>query len=149
METYNRNTGDSGNQPGNIASDPNRNGRIFGGLFIVAVGLILLARQAGADIPRWLFSFESILIGVGLYIGIRQSFRGVAWLIPTLVGALFLFDDFYPELDLEDFIWPLLIIAIGLFMIFRGAKKKNLIGRPGKGSIHNPIMWLTISSTQR
>jgi hypothetical protein len=125
METYNTNTSTSGTQPGKITSDPNRNGRIFGGIFIVVVGLILLARQAGAEIPRWLFSFESILIGVGLYIGIRQSFRGVAWLIPTLVGVFFLFDDFYPEIDIENFIWPIIIIAIGLFMIFRGGKKKS------------------------
>ena len=125
MEPYNVKPETSGGQPGNYPSDPNRTGRIFGGLFIVAIGLILLARQAGMYIPRWLFSFESILIAVGLYIGIRQSFRGVAWLIPTLVGIFFLFDDFYPAFDIEDFIWPLLIIAIGLFMIFRAGKKKS------------------------
>ena len=123
MENY-RNTGMPTNQPENFPTDPNRTGRILGGLFIVAIGVILLARQAGADIPRWLFSFESILIAVGLYVGIRQSFRGVAWLIPTLVGIFLLIDDFYPELDIEDFTWPLVIIAIGLFMIFRAGKKK-------------------------
>lgn len=107
------------------ASDRNRNGRIFGGLFIVLIGVVLLARQAGADIPRWLFSFESILIALGIYIGIRHSFRGIGWLIPTLIGAFLLLDDFYPELDIEDFTWPLIVIAIGLFIMLQGGKKKS------------------------
>lgn len=125
METYNRNTGGvPSSQQEHLSPDPNRTGRILGGLFIVAIGVVLLAREAGADIPRWLFSFKTILIAIGLYVGIRQSFRGVAWLIPTLIGIFLLLDDFYPELEIEDFTWPLVIIGIGLFMIFRGGKKK-------------------------
>lgn len=124
MDSQNRNTGIP-TPDGDRGPDRQRNGRIFGGLFIVVIGVILLAREAGADIPRWIFSFESILIALGLYIGIRQSFRGIGWLIPTLIGAFLLLDDFYPELDIEDFTWPLIIIAIGLFIMFQGGKKKS------------------------
>ena len=89
------------------------------------IGVILLARQAGAEIPSWVLSFEMVLIAVGIYIGIRHSFRGFAWLIPTLAGTFLLLDDFYPEYDIEDFTWPLIIIAIGLFMMLRPSKKKR------------------------
>lgn len=124
MESNNKDTApDSGRI--NFPVDRHRNRRIFGGLLIVAIGVILLARQAGADIPRWMLSFETVLIAAGLYIGIRHSFRGFAWLIPTLVGAFLLIDDFYPQYDIEDFTWPLLIIAIGLFMMARSGKKKS------------------------
>ena len=121
METYSKNTDPI---PTHRPKDPNRTGQVMGGLFIVAIGVLLLARQAGADIPRWLFSFESILIAVGIYLGIRHSFRGVAWLIPLLIGGFLLLDDFYPEFDIQDFTWPLVVIGIGLFIMFRAGKKK-------------------------
>lgn len=124
MEPQNRNTGVPNIPDNQGLSDRHRNRRIFGGLFIVLVGVILFARQAGADIPRWLFSFESILIAVGIYIGIRHSFRGIAWLIPTCIGAFLLLDDFYPNFDLENFVWPLVVIGIGLLIMVQGGKKK-------------------------
>jgi hypothetical protein len=116
------------NRPASTPHDSNRNGRIMGGLFIVAIGILLLLREAGMDIPRWLFSFETILIAVGLYLGMRHSFRGFGWLIPILIGGFLLIDDFYPYYDIEEFTWPLIVIAIGLFIIFR-AGKKNIDGK--------------------
>lgn len=121
MDTDNKNAPQ--HQPPYKATEPNRTGRIMGGLFIVAIGLLLLARQAGMEFPRWIFSFETVLIALGLYLGIRHSFRGFAWLIPVLIGAFLLIDDFYPDYHIEDFAWPLIIIAIGLFIIFRAGKR--------------------------
>ena len=87
METYNRNTGTDPQKPEKIQGDGHRSGRVLGGLFIVAIGVLLLARQAGMDFPRWIFSFETILIALGVYLGIRHSFRGFGWLIPILIGG--------------------------------------------------------------
>ena len=128
METYSKNTGIT-EQHGGKTPDSGRTGRTLSGLFIVAIGVVLLARQAGADIPRWIFSFESILIGLGLYIGIRHSFRGFAWIIPIAIGGFLLLDDFYPQYDIGDFTWPLIIIGIGLFIVFRSGKKNLDIKR--------------------
>lgn len=124
METYNTGTGNSDPAPSYRPKHPNRNGQVMGGLFIVAIGVLLLARQAGMEIPRWFFSFESILIALGLYLGIRHSFRGVAWLIPIVIGGFLILDDIYPDFEFHDYIWPLVIIGIGLFIMFRGGKKK-------------------------
>jgi hypothetical protein len=125
METYNRNGGNVDPVTAPRPRDPNRIGQLLAGLFVVGIGVLLLARQAGMEFPRWIFSFESILIALGLYLGIRHSFRGVAWVIPVLIGGFLLLDDFYPEFDIEDFTWPLIIIGIGLFIMFRATKKKG------------------------
>lgn len=128
METHNRNTNVAGQHDSRY---DHRSGRLWGGLFIVIAGVLLLARQLGADIPYWVFSFESILIALGLYIGIRHGFRGVGWLIPIAIGGFLLLDDFYPSYDVHDFSWPLLIIGFGLFMMLRSSKKKT--GKGGCG----------------
>jgi len=122
METYNKDITKS-DQPEKRHRDQNRSGRVFGGLIIVAVGVIFLARETGVHFPHWLFSWEMFLIGLGIYIGARHSFRGFGWLVPILIGSLLLVDDFYPYADLRDYLWPLIIIAVGLAMIFRPNRK--------------------------
>jgi predicted membrane protein len=98
-------------------------GRAIGGLIIVVVGLVLLAKQVGVDFPYWFFSWPMLLIAIGLYIGFRHSFRNPGWMIPTGIGVLFLVDDIVPEVEIKQFIWPIIIIGIGLFMIFRPRRR--------------------------
>ena len=123
MET--KNIIEPDNKPLKAQSNHNRAGRVMGGLFIVAIGLLLFARQVGVDVPRWLFSFEAILIAAGVYLGFRHSFRGLGWMIPIVIGLIFLIDDFYHFYEIRDFALPILIITIGLFMIFRAGKKNH------------------------
>jgi len=125
METYNKNLGTSGQQPEPTPPEHNRSGRIMGGLLIIAIGLVFLAKQAGMDFPYWVFSFETILIALGLYLGFRHSFKGFGWLIPILIGGFLLIDDFYPYYDIAQYTWPLIIIAVGLFIIFRPGKRNR------------------------
>jgi predicted membrane protein len=94
-------------------------GRIFGGLIVVAVGAMLLAKQMGIYFPHWLFSWQALVIAIGLYIGVRHSFRNPVWIILVLAGTLFLADLIVPALGFKHYTWPLVIIAIGLIMIFR------------------------------
>ena len=124
METSNQNTGISP-QPERTPSDSSKAGRVLSGLFIVAIGVLLLARQAGVYIPGWLFSFESILLALGIYLGIRHSFKGFAWVLPLAIGSFLLIDDLYPQYDIEDFTWPLIIIAFGLFIMLRATKTND------------------------
>jgi hypothetical protein len=123
METY-RNTDTPAKTP-NTPGEHNRSGRIMGGLLIVAIGVLFFARQAGMDFPRWIFSFETILIALGLYLGFRHSFKGFGWLIPILIGGFLLIDDFFPFYDVAEFLWPMIVIGIGLFIIFRAGKKNR------------------------
>ncbi|HEX8038581.1 MAG TPA: hypothetical protein VF490_05500 [Chryseosolibacter sp.] len=125
MDTYNPSSPTPGRETENKPVSENRSGRIMGGLFIIAIGLMFLAKKAGADFPRWMFSFESLLIALGLYLGFRHSFRGFGWVIPLLIGGFLLVDDFYPYYDISEFAWPLVIIGFGLFIIFRSGKRRH------------------------
>ncbi len=123
MDTYNTTTPTPGRKPESKPVNDNRSGRIMGGLFIIAIGLMFLAKKAGVDFPHWIFSFESLLVALGLYLGFRHSFRGFGWVIPVLIGAFLLLDDIYPYYDISAFTWPLVIIGFGLFIIFRSGRR--------------------------
>lgn len=121
MET--QNVSNSNQDP--IKHDGSNRGRAIGGLIIVAVGLIWLAKQVGVDFPYWFFSWPMLLIAIGLYVGVRHSFRNPGWLIPVAIGALFLVEDVVPELEIRQYIWPIIIISVGLFIMFRSRRRNR------------------------
>lgn len=43
------------------------------------------------------------------------------------IGGIFLLGDFYPELNIKPFIWPVVIILFGLMMIFKPRKNSTII----------------------
>lgn len=99
-------------------------GRPMGGLVLVAIGSLLLARQMGVHLPHWLLSWEMIPIGIGLFIGARHSFRFGGWLIPIFIGVAFLIQDEILDFDMRQYFWPIAIISIGLFMILRPRRSR-------------------------
>ena len=106
----------------------NTSRRIWAGLFFLAIGGVLLARQFGFDFPGWLFTWQMLLIVIGLFIGAQQNFRDFGWLIMVSIGVIFLLDDIWPELPVKNFAWPIGIIAVGLIVIFgafRRSRKEN------------------------
>jgi hypothetical protein len=121
METqYNKNT----NLPVETGDrNPFGGGRAIGGLIVVIVGTLLLAREVGADMPYWLFSWHMLLIAFGIYLGARHSFRNPVWLIPVAIGSAFLLEDLVPEIRVREYFWPLLIIGVGVVMIFRSRRR--------------------------
>lgn len=106
----------------------NRGGRALGGLIVVAVGVFWLLKQMNLVIfPHWLFTWPVFLIVWGLFIGVRHGFRSWGgWLIMVFIGSVFLVRDYFPEYQISDYIWPLAIIAIGLFLIFRPRRYYDL-----------------------
>jgi predicted membrane protein len=115
METDSR---DSKRDP-NYNRFDNRSGRVWGGVLLVIIGVVFLARRAGIDFPHWLFSWEMIVIAIGLYVGVRRSFRPGGWMIAVAVGGVFMLDDVLYDINLKPYLWPSIIIAFGLYMIFR------------------------------
>jgi predicted membrane protein len=116
---YNKNT----NLPAEKSGPNFGGGRALGGLIIIVVGTLLLARQVGADLPYWIFSWPMFLIALGIYIGARHSFRQWVWLIPVMIGTAFLLEDMLPELRIREYFWPLMIIIFGIVMVFRSRKR--------------------------
>lgn len=102
------------------------NGRIIGGLIIIAVGAVLLLRNTGVYFPRWLFSWPMILILVGVYTGFKHQFRNPSWMIVTGIGVFFLVQRYIPGLSREPFFWPLIIIAGGILFMLR-PKRNNFL----------------------
>jgi predicted membrane protein len=96
-----------------------RRGKVAGGFLVVIIGTLFLARELGAELPHWLFSWKTLLIGIGLVIGIKHSFRRPGWLIAIAIGSIFLLSDVYPGLIMKSVLVPVIIILAGLFMIFK------------------------------
>jgi predicted membrane protein len=111
-------TKNNSNEPSNSGTRHNR-GRTIAGLIVVIAGTILLAKQMGADMPYWIFTWPMLLIAIGLYIGFRHNFRNPGWMIPTGIGLVFLVEHLVPDVAIRQYLWPIVIIAIGLFMILR------------------------------
>lgn len=98
---------------------PNNNsGKVLSGVIVVVVGSVLLANRMGAEIPRWVISWEMLLITIGFYVGAKHSFRNWSWIVPVLIGSIFLVDRILPDLEFRPYLWPIAIIGAGLFIIF-------------------------------
>jgi predicted membrane protein len=92
---------------------------ILPGLFILAIGGLLLMRQMGFFFPYWFFTWPMLLIAIGVFVGLRHGFRGGGWVILILIGGIFLIDNFNPAFNLRQYMWPIILIAIGLVILFR------------------------------
>ena len=106
-----------------------RRGRTLAGLIIVTVGAVFLAHRAGVDFPQWLFTPGTFLIVLGLVIGAKHNFRHWGWLVPVLIGSAFMVENFVEGFSIGHYIWPIIIIAIGLMMIFRPKRRREDWGR--------------------
>ena len=110
MENYQKDLSD---KPVKDSKEPrleSRSGRMLAGLIVVTVGAMLLARQAGMDLPWWLFSWGMLLIAFGLFIGAKHSFRGFGWMIPIVIGGVVTLEHAMPELSIRQFLWPMVVI---------------------------------------
>ncbi len=100
-----------------------RRGKIVGGFLIVTIGSLFLAKELGAEIPTWIFTWKMLLIGLGIVLAIKHKFLHPGWIILVGVGATFLLNDIYPEMQIKPIVWPILIILAGLFIIFKPRRK--------------------------
>jgi predicted membrane protein len=97
---------------------------VWTGILLLLIGTdYFLVNSHPPILPEWMWSWEVLLIGMGLFIGIRHNFRSPAWFILMVVGGVFLIksDDFakyFPGLNVNH-IWPLALIILGLFFILR------------------------------
>jgi predicted membrane protein len=110
------------------AYNPNpqgRLGRVLGGVVLVAAGVILLLRKTGVEFPYWVFSGHMFIAVVGLYLWARHAFRRPAGLIVMGIGILLLLGDIIPDLSIGKFIWPLMIIIGGLWMMLSPGYSKR------------------------
>ncbi len=106
-------------------TNPKQNSRVWTGIFLLACGSVLLASKLGAPIPDWLIGWETLLIALGLLIGIRSQFTNPGGYVLLFIGGASLIDNHFPQLSIRNYIWPVLIILTGIYFILRPNKKKR------------------------
>ena len=125
MENKNYNTDSRDSEKGFRIGGRSRNSQAIIGGFIIIIGILILLRRLGLPIPHWLYSWEMILIGVGVVMGVKSGFRDISWIIPIIIGTIFLSGDIFPHLHFGNLIWPVGIIVIGAIFIVKGNKRRN------------------------
>jgi predicted membrane protein len=125
-----RNRRDQNKDFGMMGREGGKNSHIWVGAFILLIGVAALFKASNPDIPGWFFSWKMMLIAIGVFIGLRHGFRGIAWFVLILVGGVFLINDIYPELTFRRYLWPIALIAVGAFFILR--PRRSCIGQDGE-----------------
>ncbi|WP_428330167.1 LiaF transmembrane domain-containing protein [Mucilaginibacter sp.] len=104
----------------NDIGQPNnpRNGKALAGIILLVIGAVLLIRQfTFFFIPHWLFSWPMWLIFWGLFVGAKSNFQKPSSFALILIGVVFLLDNNIS--GASAVVWPIAIIAFGLWMILR------------------------------
>jgi predicted membrane protein len=102
-----------------------RRGRLATGLIFIVAGAVILARRAGLDLPGWLFSWQMLLIAIGLVIGFKKNFQVGGWIVPILIGCYFLVDDIFHLGPFRMYIFPIGVMIVGLIIIFKPAGQRR------------------------
>ena len=102
-----------------------KHSRVWTGIFILLIGVAALLKASIPFFPDWVFSWQMLLVALGMFIGVRHNFRGVAWFILMLIGGVFLLNDIYPEFGLRRYMWPFALIAVGLFILSRPRNRRG------------------------
>ena len=105
-----------------------RRNSVVTGIFIIAIGTVLLLRQTGTVFPGWLFTWPVLLIAVGFLGAIKNNFRPGGWLVVMAVGAIFLIDQLTPGHSIQQYAWPVLLIAVGLWIMVRPKSQHRRFG---------------------
>jgi predicted membrane protein len=98
-------------------------GHVGVGLFILLIGVAALLKASLTDLPTWVFGWQTLLIALGFFIGIRHKFRGGAWFILMLIGGAFLIAEINPDFAVRRYIWPMVLIIVGVFFILRPRRR--------------------------
>lgn len=120
------------NQPVRSRREERRNNRhnmgnhVWLGVFLLIFGVFsLLKTNFNVYLPRWIFTWEWILIGIGLFIGFKENFKGAAWIMLIAIGTIFLSKDFIRSYNLQFSVWPVILIVVGVYFITQSAGKKK------------------------
>lgn len=109
------------------------------GIVFLILGVIMLSKTLGVYIPGWITSWPMWLIAIGVFTGAKRDFRDPSSYILIIIGVIFLADKVIPNMDVHDFLWPIGIMALGLYMII-GKKKITNWGNESAPSTDN-LSW--------
>jgi predicted membrane protein len=96
----------------------NNSSRIWTGLIIMFIGLVLFLRNQGFDIPSWILSWPMLLIIIGLLVGYKRNFQGGGWLAMVLIGGFITLGKM-TDYSFSKYYFSVAFIVLGLFLIFK------------------------------
>lgn len=106
-----------------------RTGSILAGVFVVLIGVGFFLKQTlSAEFPSWLMSWPMLMIAIGIFVGLKHGFKGVGWIVLIGLGCVFLVDRVVPGANLKPYLWPFVVIAVGLVMIFGSGARRKFFG---------------------
>jgi len=94
---------------------------IVAGSVIIAIGLIMMLGNLGLEMPHWLLSWHTIMLGVGLWMGYRKNFKVASWLVLVIIEGIYTLSDLV-FFDLSGFKGALVLIGLGVYMLIKPAK---------------------------
>lgn len=99
-----------------------RKSKMLAGLFIISFGIIFLLSRLDVNIPHWILSWKTIIICVGIVGLYKHNFSHFSSYVLIGVGLIFHTKNFYPNLIDTNLILPVIVIAFGILMVFKGFK---------------------------
>lgn len=113
----------------NLEQQPVRNGlkrkSLVFGLIVLLLGLVWLMRNFGMISEyTWdiIFSWQMLLIAIGVINITNDSSRGIGWILIAIGGFFLVSDIFDLPTSFRNVFWPALLILIGLVLIFGSSK---------------------------
>ncbi len=102
-------------------------GRMIAGVIILIAGFLFMFNNFNMISPEWehyIFNWKTLIIGIGL-LNILFSHNRSGGFIMIVVGLVFWIPDIFTlSLSAEKLIWPLAIIAVGVFLLFNSSDKR-------------------------
>jgi len=111
-----------------------QNRRLGLGIFLLVVGSVFLMKSIGLLIPFWVLSWHTIVLALGLWLGLRKNFRAGGWVLMVLVGGIFTLRDLV-SFDMSGYTTAMLFIGMGMYLILKPKKHLHFCdfsGRKGR-----------------
>lgn len=112
----------------NSYRNKNNDGSVAFGFIILGIGVILLLKKIGFFIPGWVLTWPMILIVIGVFSLIKHEFKSFFGAIMLFLGTYFLLrNEFDLDFGLGQYIWPLGLIALGVYLITQKRKENQIL----------------------
>ena len=104
----------------NYQRAPKSSGKAVAGMILLLIGCVLLFRQLDYFfIPDWIWSWPTWVLLWGIWAGARHNFQKPIWFILIFIGLFGMLNEAIPGLHLGNFMGPVIIIMIGIWIIMR------------------------------
>jgi predicted membrane protein len=108
-------------------SSQNDGGIVFG-FVILGIGILLLLKKIGIFVPSWVLTWPMILIVIGIFTLIKHEFKSLFGVFMLFLGSYFLLrNEFNMDFALDRYIFPVALIVLGVYLITKKKKEKDLI----------------------